>query len=155
VTTRRRLAVSLLVCGLVAHAGADTGLGAAKPSPKELWQLYPLDPTGRGERERPVTTTEAGRPSQPPRGGVAGTGRTVTVGTQQGSGDDGGGGTSVSFALLLGGLVGAILLLSLAALPPPAFPRLARLRVDRRLDIGLAGALALLVVTLVYLASAL
>jgi hypothetical protein len=154
VTTPRRLAVSLLVCGLVAHAGAGTGLGAAKPSPKELWKLYPLDPTGRGERERPVTTTEAGRPSPPPRGGVAGTRRTVTVGTQQRSGDDGGG-TSVSFALVIGGLVGAILLFSLAALPATAARRLTRWRVDRRRDVALAGALALLVVTLVYLVSVL
>lgn len=153
-TTRRRLAVFLLVCGLVAHAGAGTGLGAAQPSPKELWELYPLDPTGRGERERPVTTTRAGRLSPPPRSGVAGTRRTVTVGTQEGLRDDGGG-TSVSFAVLLGGLVGAILLISLAALPATAAPRLARLRVDRRLDIALAGALALLVVTLVYLTGAL
>jgi hypothetical protein len=102
-----------------------------------------------------VTTPVAGRPSPPPRGGVAGTSRTVTVGTQEGSGDDGGGGTSVSFALLLGGFVGAILLIGLAALPATAAPRLARLRLDRRLDIALAGALALVVVTLVYLASAL
>jgi hypothetical protein len=109
---------------------------------------------GRGAPERPVTTTAAGRLSPPPHGGVAGTGRTVTVGTQEGSGDGGGGGTSVLFALLLGGLVGAILLISLAALPATASSRLARWRVDR-LDIALAGALALLVVTLVYLASVL
>jgi hypothetical protein len=152
VTTPRRLAVSLLVCGLVAHAGAGTGLGAAKPSPKELWKLYPLDPTGRGERERPVTTTEAGRPSPPAPGGVAG--KTATVGTQDGSGDDDGG-TSVSFALVIGGLVGAILLFSLAALPATAARRLTRWRVDRRRDVALAGALALLVVTLVYLVSVL
>jgi hypothetical protein len=154
VTTRRLLAVSLLVCGLVGRAEAQTGLAAAKPSPKELWRLYPLDPTGSGARERPVTTTEAGRPSPPPRGGVAGTRRTVTVGTRDRSGD-GGGGLPTSFAILLGGFVGAILLLIVAALLPTTGPRSGRLRVDRRLDVALAGAFALLVVTLIYLASAL
>jgi hypothetical protein len=105
----------------------------------------------RGAPERPVTATAAGRLSSPPQGGVAGTGSTVTVGTKEGSG---GGGTSVSFALLLGGLVAAILLISVAALPATVTSRLARGRVDR-LDIALAGALVLLVVTLVYLASVL
>lgn len=107
----------------------------------------------RGAAEGPVATTAAGRLSSPPHGGVADTGRTVTVGTQKGSGG-GGGGTSVSFALLVGGLVGAILLVSLAAVPATATSRLTRGRVDR-LDIALAGALALLVLTLVYLASVL
>jgi hypothetical protein len=107
----------------------------------------------RGAPERPVTTTAAVRLSSPLHGGVAGTSRTVTVGTQEGSGD-GGDSTSVSFALLLGGLAGAILLISLAALPATASSRLARGRVDR-LDIALAGALALLVLTLVYLVSVL
>jgi hypothetical protein len=154
VTARRFLTVALLVCGLVAQAEAQSGLAAAKPSPKELWRLYPLDPTGSGARERPVTTTEAGRPSQPPRGGVAGTRRTVTVGTRDRSGD-GGGGLPTSLAILLGAFAGAIVLLIVAALLPTAGPRLGRFRVDRRLDIALAGAFALLVVTLIYLASVL
>ena len=153
-TARCLLTVSLLVCGLVAHAEADTGHAAAKPSPKELWRLYPLDPTGSGARERPMTTTEAGRPSPPPRGGVAGTRRTVTVGTRDRS-SDGGSGLPTSFAILLGAFAGAILLLIVAALLPTAGPRSGRLRVDRRLDIALAGAFALLVVTLIYVASVL
>lgn len=106
----------------------------------------------RGAPERPVTTTAAGLLSWSPQG-VAATGKTVRVGSQEGSGS-GGDGTSVSLALLLGSLAGAIVLISLAVLPATATSRLARGRVDR-LDVALAGALALLVVTLVYLASVL
>jgi hypothetical protein len=149
VRTRRCLAACLLVCSL-GYAGAGTALAAAKPSPKPLWDLYPLDPTEGGARERPAITTEAPRPSPPPRGGVAGVSTTVTVATQNGSGEDG---TSPVFAILLGGLAAAILLLLLAAVPETATPRLARLRADRRLDIVLAGALALLVVTVIFLSS--
>jgi hypothetical protein len=151
VRTSRCLAACLLVCGL-GYAGAATGtaLGTAKPSPKPLWELYPLDPTGGGARERPAITTETARPSPPPRSGVAGVSTTVTVAAQNGSGE---GGTSPVFAILLGSLAAAILLLLLAAVPETATPRLARLRADRRLDIVLAGVLALLVVTVIYLAS--
>jgi hypothetical protein len=153
---RHRLAACLLVCGLVAHTGAGTSLGAAKPSPKPLWELYPLDPTERGARERPATTTRAARPSPPPRSGVAGTSRTkrtgtvttrTTIATNDRSGDDG---IPLSLGLLVGALAAAILLLGLAALPLTAAPRLAALRADRRLDMALAGAVALLVVTVVY-----
>jgi hypothetical protein len=158
VTTRRRLAACLLACCLVALAAAGEGLAAAKPSPQELWELYPLDPTGRGEGERPATTTQrGGRPS--PRGGVAGATTTkrertgsagATVAGQEGSED---GGTPLSFGLLLGGLMASILMLGAAALPERAIPRMGNVLVDRRLDLVLAGVFGLLVVTVVYLAS--
>jgi hypothetical protein len=95
----------------------------------------------------------AGRLSPTPAAVVAAAGKTDAVGTESGSGRDAGG-ASASSALLVGGLVGALLLLSLALLPATATPRFARRRVDR-LDIVLAGALALLAVTLVYLATVL
>jgi hypothetical protein len=78
---------------------------------------------------------------------------TSTTGAAQDGSDDGG--TPLSFGLLLGGLAAAILLLGLAALPATAAPRLAGWRDDRRLDMALAGALTLLVVTVVYLSGAL
>jgi hypothetical protein len=69
---------------------------------------------------------------------------------EDGSGDSG---TPLVFGLLLGGLAAAIFLLLLAVLPPTAAPRLVGWRADRRLDMAIAGALALLVVTVVYLVS--
>jgi hypothetical protein len=93
-----------------------------------------------------------GRPGPPPHHELAATG---AVGTKDGSGHASDGSrTPTSFALLLGGLVGALLLIGLAALPATAVPRFARRRVDR-LDIVLAGALALLAVTIVYVAGVL
>jgi hypothetical protein len=161
VTAVRRLAACLLVFGLVAHAGAGASLGAPDPSPKELWKLYPLDPTPQSTGTRPATTTAAARSSPAPRSGVAGASTTRrnaavttrTSGAAQHGSDDGG--PPLSFGLLLGGLAAAILLLGLAALPVTAAPRLAGWRDDRRLDMALAGALALVVVTVVYLSGAL
>jgi hypothetical protein len=100
VTTRRRLAVCLPICGLLALTAAGTGLGAAE--------------------------------------------------TSQSAGDDG---PSIVFGLVLGGLVAAIVMLVLAVLPVTAVPRLPGLRGDRRLDLALAGAIALLVVTIIYLSA--
>jgi hypothetical protein len=158
VRTRRRLSACLLVCCLVALAAAGTGFAAAKPSPQELWELYPLDPTGRGEEERPATTTRpSGQPS--PGGGVAGSSTTrrdetgsagPTVAGQEGSEDDG---IPLSFGLLLGGLVASILMLAAAALPERAIPRIGGMLDDRRLDMALAGMFGLLIVTVVYFAS--
>jgi hypothetical protein len=62
---------------------------------------------------------------------------------------------AVALALLLGGLAAAIVLLGAAALPQTAAPRVAGVLAVRRLEIALAGALTLLVVTGVYLASVL
>ena len=90
----------------------------------------------------------------PPQGVVAATGKTGTVSTEKGPSlgrDDGR--TPTLSAVLVGGLVGAFLLLGLAILPATAVPRFAR-HVDR-LDIVVAGALALLAVTVVYLVSVL
>jgi hypothetical protein len=71
----------------------------------------------------------------------------TTIAAKDRSGDDG---IPLSLGLLAGALAAAILLLGLAALPLTTAPRLAALRADRRLDMALAGALALLVVTVVY-----
>jgi hypothetical protein len=75
----------------------------------------------------------------------------TTVAEKDGSDDAG---TPLSFGLLLGGLAAAIFLLGLAALPQTATARLARSPADRRLDMALAGGVALLIVTVVYLVSA-
>lgn len=147
-TTVRRLAACLLVCGLVGLAVASAALPAAKPSPQELWELYPLDPTGRGERERPATTTQPA--GQPPRAGVAGQSTTRRAGSGQEGSEDGG--IPLALGFLLGGLVASILMLCLAALPERVTPRLDGVLVDRRLDMALAGAFGLLVVTIVYVA---
>lgn len=151
----RRVAC-LLICALVVLACTGASLGAPEPSPQELWKVYPLDPTAGGTDERRPTTTEAARPSPPPSSGVAGTSatkRTRTVAKQEVAARDDGD-TPVSFALLLGGLAGAILLLGLAALPQKAAVRLAGWRGDRRLDLALAGGVTLLVATVVYVVSA-
>lgn len=157
-TTRRRLAACLLVCCLVALAPVSAGLPAAKPSPEELWKLYPLDATGRGKGEHRAAPTKPDR--QPsPRSGVAGASTT----RQEGTGSTGAtvardddsedGGTALWLGLVLGGLVAAVLMLGVAALPERAIPRRGAMLVDRRLDLAFSGVLALVVVTIVYLAS--
>lgn len=151
--TRRRLAACLFVCCLAALAPASAVLPAAEPAPQELWKLYPLDPTGRGKAEHPATRAEPGGQPSPPSGvaGVSTTGsRGGTVVTKDDLED---GGTPLWLGLVLGGLVAAILMLGLASLPVRAVPRRGAMLVDRRLDMALAGVLALLVVTIVYLAS--
>jgi hypothetical protein len=148
----RRLAVCMVAC--VSALGAAGELPAQQPSPQELWELYPLDPAGPGEGERPATTTGAARPSPSPRSGVAGAVATnpSRAATAEDETDESG---AVALALLLGGLAAAIVLLGAAALPQTAAPRVAGVLADRRLEIALAGALTLLVVTGVYLASVL
>jgi hypothetical protein len=97
----------------------------------------------------------SGRLSLPPHGVVAASGKTGAVPTQKASGDSRDGrGAPVWSALLVGGLVGALVLIGLAVLPAAATPRFARRRFDR-LDILIAGVLAQLAVTLVYFATAL
>lgn len=149
---RRRLAACLFVCCLVALAPAGAALPAEEPSPQELWKLYPLDPTGRGKAKRPATPTEPDGPPSP-RSGVAGLNTTRSRGgavvTKEDSED---GGTPLWLGLVLGGLVAALLMLAFAALPARAVPRRGAILADRRLDMTLAGVLALLVVTIVYLA---
>jgi hypothetical protein len=149
VTTARRLAACLLVCCLGGLAAAGEALPAAKPSPQELWELYPLNPTGRSEGERPPTTTAPTVPPTTTPPTVPATTTAATVPVQEGAED----GTSLSLAFLLGGLVASILMLCVAALPERAIPRLGGALVDRRLDIALAGVLTLLVVTVVYVAT--
>jgi hypothetical protein len=152
-TSRRSLITWLVVCAALGLAGSSAVVAAPKPSPQELWELYPLDPTGSGARQRPRTpivrqTTTQGEAR--PRGGVAGVTRTqqqprVVV-------RDEGRGTPVAVGLMIGVASAAIILLALAALPPAAaLGRVAGLVVDRRIDLLLAGVSALLLVTIVYL----
>jgi hypothetical protein len=157
VTPRRSIAACLLVCCLAAHTSANPAPGSTEPSPSELSELYLLESTAGRARERPAAATAADRPSPPVRG-VAGTSRTqrsltlttqTTLAAQDRSSDDG---IPLSFAVLLGALAAAIVLLGLATLPLPRVPWLAALRADRRLDLALAGAVTLLIVTVVYLA---
>jgi hypothetical protein len=161
VTTVSRLTSCLLVGCLVGLAAAGAALPAEKPSPQELWELYPLDPTGTGEGQRPATTTQ--RPvttTQPPATTTQPPATTTqaTVPAQEGakgggSADEGGGGAPLLLGFLLGGLVAAILMLCVAALPERAIPRVGGTLVDRRLDIALAGAFTLLVVMFVFVAT--
>ena len=160
-TTARRLTACLLVGCLVGLAAAGTALAAPKPSPQELWELYPLDPTGRGEGEfrpprtqRPATTTQ--RPATTTQRPATTTQATVPVqegAKEGGSADEDGGGAPLLLGFLLGGLVAAILMLCVAALPERAIPRVGGAVVDRRLDIALAGAFTLLVVMFVFVAT--
>jgi hypothetical protein len=154
VTTARRLASCLLVCCLAGLAAAGAALPAEKPSPQELWKLYPLDPTRRGEgdfrpptTQRPATTTQRPATTTQPAPTVP-----AQEGAEEGGGADEGSGTPLWRGFLLGGLVAAILMLCVAALPERAIPRLGGALVDRRLDIALAGAFTLLVVMFVYVA---
>lgn len=157
-TTRRRLGACLLVCCVVALAPASAGFPAAKPSPQVLWKLYPLDPTGLGKGEHRAAPTQRDSPPSP-RSGVAGasttrqrgTGSTGATVAREDDSEDGG--TALWLGLVLGGLVAALLMLGVAALPERAIPRRGAMLVDRRLDTALSGLLALLVVTIVYLAS--
>jgi hypothetical protein len=144
----RTLAACLFVFGLLA-LGVAGGVAAQQPSPEELWELYPLDPTEQGERERPATTTEAVAPSPPPAagGGTDTTSSSRPDAAVDSSADD----ASLSLALVLGGLAAAIVLLATAALPAAAAPGVAGLLIRHRLELALAGAVALLVVTVVYL----
>jgi hypothetical protein len=157
VTARGRLTGSLLVCCLVALAFPGASLPAEKPSPQDLWELYPLDPSGRGPSERPPTPSPpADQPSR--AGGVAGTSTTKRDGTRpagstvaaESSDDDG---TPLSLGILIGGVVAAILMLGLAILPEPATGKLGRFLADRRVEMAVAGMLTLLIVTVVYLFS--
>lgn len=152
-TSRGSLISCLVVCAGFGLACSGTGVAAPKPSPQELWEVYPLDPTGSGARQRPRTATARGtttRTEARPRGGVAGVTRTQrqrrTVVRDEGSG------TPVAVGLMIGVAAAAIILLALAALPPAAaLGRVAELVVDRRIDLLLAGVSALLLVTIVYL----
>lgn len=150
-TTGRRLAACLFVVALVGLGAANAALAAQQPSPNELWELYPLDPAGRDQR--PATTPAAAPPSPPPQAGGAGA-VTVSpdpaVATADRSADD----SSLSLALLLGGLAAAIVLLATAALPAAAAPRVGGLLAQHRLELALAGAVTLLAVAVAYLATA-
>jgi hypothetical protein len=155
---RRHRAACVLVCSLVTLAAAGAGLSAAKPSPQELWELYPLDPTGRGSGTQPPTTTPTpDRPSS--RDGVAGVSTTKRAGTAPAGGTVAAEdrstdvGTALVPGLLLGGLVAAILMLAAAIVPAHVIPRLGGMFSDRRLEMALAGAVTLLVVTVVYVSS--
>jgi cobalamin biosynthesis Mg chelatase CobN len=74
-TAHGSLRAVMLVCCLLALGTAGAGVAAEKPSPQELWKLYPLDPS-RGERpagtkaaeERPAATTPAKRGTAPRAG---------------------------------------------------------------------------------------
>jgi len=153
-TSLARLISCLVVCAALGLACSGAGVAAPKPSPQELWEVYPLDPTGSGARRRPRATpapeTTARRSEARPRGGVAGVSKTQrqprTVVRDEGSG------TPVAVGLMIGVAAAAIILLALAALPPvAALGRVAELVVDRRIDLLLAGVSALLLVTIVYL----
>ena len=151
-TTARRLTACLLVGCLVGLAAAGTALPAPKPSPQELWELYPLDPTRSGNREfRPPTTQRPATTTQRPATTTRPT-APAPEGANEGGGAEEGGGIPLWRGFLLGGLVAAILMLCVAVLPERAIPRLGSALVDRRLDIALAGAFTLLVVMFVYVA---
>ena len=158
---RSCLTAWLVVCGALGLAWADAPVAASKPAPQELWELYPLDPAGSrgGERQRtatataPATTTAPGTTTTPdaPQSGVAGVSTTRRPRTAAEGLDSGGGGTPVGIGLMLGVAAAAITLLALAALPRDRGPhRVAELVAARRVDMMVAGAFALLSVTLVY-----
>lgn len=151
-TTLRRASVCVLA-GTVAMLGlaADGAYSRAKPkpTPQPLWDLYPLDPTRGDARERASRPTR----SRPGAGGVAGKSATVPVKLEPGAANESsGGGSSFSFALLVGAFAAAIILLALAALPRNAVPRLSEKVAEHRLDVALAGALALVVLATIYFA---
>jgi hypothetical protein len=154
-SARRTVAAWLAVFAL-ALGGAGVA-PAQQPSPEELWEMYPLDPTGRGEREQPATTTAttsttttavAPPPSPQPQSGVAGT--VTTSRDRSASADESDEDASVSLALVLGGLAAAIVLLAAAVVPAAVAPRLGAFLADYRLEVALAGAVTLLVVAVVY-----
>jgi hypothetical protein len=151
-TSCSHLTVCLVVCAAMGFAGTDVGLAAPQSTPQELWELYPLDPTGSGARQRPpgATAPETTTGEAQPRGAVAGVRKTQQPRTVE---RDEGSGTPVAVALMIGVAAAAIILLALAALPPaPALGRVAEFVADRRIDLLLAGMFALLIVTAVYVA---
>jgi hypothetical protein len=152
------LTASLVVCGVIALACTDASVAATKPAPQELWELYPLDPAGsRGrEHERMATATSpttaprtTPTPDAPPSG-VAGVSTKQRPRTAD-KADSGSGGTPLGIGLMLGVAAAGITLLALAALPRDRGPnRVAELVAARRVDMMVAGAFALLFVTVVY-----
>jgi hypothetical protein len=151
--TRSARNAGCLVCALLALTAPAGTFAAEKPSPQELWKLYPLDPAhASGE---PATTTPTAGPPSPP-GGVAGT-STTRRGPERGAGstavDNGGGSTRLALGLVIGGLLAATLMLALALLPESATSRVGRLLAEQRLEMMVAGMLTLVIVTLVYLVS--
>jgi hypothetical protein len=149
----RVVAAWLAVCAL-ALGGAGVA-PAQQPSPEELWEMYPLDPAGRGEPEQPATTTATtsttttvAPPSPQPQSGVAGT--ATTSRERSASVDESDDDASASLALVLGGLAAAIVLLAAAVVPAAVAPRFGAFLTDYRLEVALAGALTLLVVAVVY-----
>jgi hypothetical protein len=151
----RRVVAAWLAVSALALGGAGVA-PAQQPSPDELWEMYPLDPTGRGEREQPATTTAttsttttvAPPPSAQPQSGVAGT---ATISRDRSaSADKSDEDASVSLALVLGGLAAAIVLLAAAVVPAGVAPRLGGFLADYRIEVALAGALTLIVVAVVY-----
>jgi hypothetical protein len=155
-TSRSHLTACLVVCAAMGFAGTGAGIAAPQPMPQELWELYPLDPTGSGARQRPPgatapeTTTATTAAEAQPRGAVAGVRKTQQPRTvERGEGS----GTPVAVGLMIGVAAAALILLALAALPPaPAFGRIGELAAGRRIDLLLAGVFALLIVTAVYVA---
>lgn len=153
----RRTVAAWLAVSALALGGAGVA-PAQQPSPEELWEMYPLDPTGRGEREQPATTTAttsttttttvAPPPSPQPQSGVAGT--ATTSRDRSASADESDEDASVSLALVLGGLAAAIVLLAAAVVPAAVAPRLGGFLADYRIEVALAGGLTLLVVAVVY-----
>jgi hypothetical protein len=164
-TSRRRLAACIVLSAVAALGAAGGGVAAErahaqKPSPHELWELYPLDPTRAAEtqrppaRERPPAQPEPRR-RRPPRGTVASPATRVSPRPHSAdaavapkkSNDR----TPLSFGLVLGGVLASILMLVVAALPE-RIPRLGATLADHRVEVALAGTLALLAVTIVYFA---
>ncbi len=153
-TAPRRLAACLVVCGLALGAASAAPAQREQPSPRELWEMYPLNPT-EGERERPAattpTTTVPASPSPPPRRGVAGeVTRSPSRSAAPGDSDDTG---ALARAVLLGGLAAAIVLLSAALVPSTPAPRLIGRLAHYRLEIALAGAFVLVAVAVLYIST--
>jgi hypothetical protein len=154
---RSCLTAWLVVCGVVALACTDASVAATKPAPQELWELYPLDPAGSRGREHQRTatatapTTAPGTTADAPPSGVAGVSTTQRPRTAAKGFDSGGGGTPLRIGLMLGVAAAGITLLALAALPRDRGPhRVAELVAARRVDMMVAGAFALMFVTVVY-----
>jgi hypothetical protein len=149
----RRFLAACLVVSALALGGANVAPAQQQPSPEELWELYPLDPSGRDEGgqqpgDTTATTASTPPPSPQPRSGVAGTattGRDRSAATG-GSDDE----ASLSLAILLGGLAAAIVLLGAAIVPATVAPRVSGFLAHYRLEVALAGALTLLVVAVLY-----
>jgi hypothetical protein len=83
-TSPRRIAVVLAVCGLAGLVPAGTVVAAPNPSPGELWEMYPLDPAGSGARERPrgaVTRAQTRTAQTPTATAPTATAATTTTAT--------------------------------------------------------------------------